>query len=488
MNKNNIKKIILFIVCIFINTTVFAAEKSVCNIPETLRVIKIVGIVMLLIRIAVPIMLIIFGMLDFVKVITSGSDDFKKSLSSFVERPTFINIILSITGNLDLNAGYDSCKQCLFSPFSCKITGKTDVYGDDDIYNNSNNSNSNADNNTSNDNKSYFGQNGYKWGWKDGKLVYYDNSGNIIKNKTFNINGVSYKADSSGNVTSSRSNPYMTTAYSKQTNAIVNAHRYDFDVDTFNKVISSYGGYENYVKSLGGVFTKYANVRRANIKTKAEFKEIAEYVFGMMNMYGFEYSNSSTSNSFKNWGGKNNMTSDAFYYPKRNDTSYIRNVHSKSNATSSTSGKIANLSIDDVLSGNGNGMSIQCTGGVTFILKKAGLIPQNAPTIESEFYHYYSNNDSNKYYRKYLDAKLTPNMSVKDMQVGDVIGFYKNGYSYYHVAMVVSVSDKNIQIYDSGSKFTNKRSGVITISRNSSLSSKYGYSRYVVMRMPLGLQ
>ena len=69
------------------------------------------------------------------------------------------------------------------------------------------------------------------------------------------------------------------------TNAIVNAHRYDFNYANFASYIKKAGGYAAYVRSLGGVFTKWSGrnitlVPDYQAKTIREFQEACDYVFG----------------------------------------------------------------------------------------------------------------------------------------------------------------------------------------------------------------
>ena len=51
-------------------------------------------------------------------------------------------------------------------------------------------------------------------------------------------------------------------------------------------------GFENYVRSLGGVFTKYVDkIGKPNFKvtTTGEFQEVALYTWGLMSIWGFNY-------------------------------------------------------------------------------------------------------------------------------------------------------------------------------------------------------
>ncbi len=492
MDKKIIKYIFytFFLVLLF-TQNVYAIESGFCEFNEVKRILKIIGYLLLLIKIIVPLLLIIFTMLDLTKAMTAKDEfEYKKMTKIILKRviaailvflvPTFINIILNVADDGKINDSVSDCKACLNNPFTCSTKGGTTLPDKPDMNNNSNSSGGST--------KSQ----GYNWVYKNNNLYYTDQNGSIIKNKTFKINGVTYKAGSDGIITPNISNPYKTNAFPSEVNAIINAHRYDFDVNTFNKVISAYGGYTKYVKSLGGIFTKYGGVRNAKIKTEKEFGELADYVWGMMNMYGFEYSNHSASG--KHWGGSK-IADDGFYYPKRNDSSYMKKIKSTTNVAypgspkdSKTYAKVLPLSIEDVLAGNGQAMAIQCTGGVTLLFKKTGLIPQDGYSMEYEFYPYYTNPKEKRYYRQKMNAKMTKNMPTSQMKVGDVIGFF-NGNSYEHVAVVGKADSNSITVYDSGSaKFTKKRSGTFKVKRNENILSNYGYSNYVVMRLPLNLK
>ena len=312
----------------------------------------------------------------------------------------------------------------------------------------------------------------WKWIANQKKLVFYKSDGTMAKG-SYTYKGVTYSFD---NITGAVKPKETSTGFMYyQTNAIVSAHRYDFNVKNFNNIINNYGGYENYVKSLGGIFTKYANKGRVNITTVTEFQEIADYVWGMMTMYGFDYSNSSSSN-YGYWGGMKSPAADAFY-PSGSRPPY---------GVSNQDEKYRLLTADDVFSGKGAGMTNMCTGGVTWVLKKAGLIAQDAPTIESEFY---GNKSWHKYYRNKGAYLFTDQHKV---QPGDVIGFYKGSYpsGYYHVALVVRVDKKSntYTCYDAGHYFTNKRKHYWVSSLDKNPNQSYGGSDYRIMRLPFNLK
>lgn len=90
---------------------------SICDLTEVKKIMRIIKIVILLIRIAVPIILIVVGMLDFMKATSSGDDaTLKKTLSQFVRRiiaavlvfliPTFVSAIFTLIG---ANTEYKKC-------------------------------------------------------------------------------------------------------------------------------------------------------------------------------------------------------------------------------------------------------------------------------------------------------------------------------------------------------------------------------------------
>lgn len=58
---------------------------------------------------------------------------------------------------------------------------------------------------------------------------------------------------------------------------IIDAHKNDFNADTVNAYLAKKGGYKAYVKSLGGVFTKYADFT-GKVKSMVELYDILNYV------------------------------------------------------------------------------------------------------------------------------------------------------------------------------------------------------------------
>lgn len=261
------------------------------------------------------------------------------------------------------------------------------------------------------------------------------------------------------------------------TNKIVNDHRYDFNWKTFDSFMKSKGGYNKYVKSMGGVFKKWAD-RNTTTKvtykatTVKEFQEAADYVVGIMTAWGFDYNNSRKN---PHWG---NLSDDAFY-TKDFDFSKITGKDNGHNCT-----------IDDIASGKVNkaGMCTNCGYGVTYIFHKAGLIPDGAECMEVEFY---GDKAWHKWYRN-RGATLYKGLNSKNFKVGDVIGFYTDsGYaSYNHCCVVVKVDNKagTYTIFDTGSSRFVKTRGCNIVTKLGT-SPLYGsYKSYKVMRLPLNLK
>ncbi|NLC48388.1 MAG: M23 family metallopeptidase [Tenericutes bacterium] len=90
---------------------------DICSNPEVLSVIKIVNLVILIIKISIPLILILIGMIDMTKAITEKSeDDIKKAQLGLVRKaiaaiiiflmPSLINLIVKVA---DVNNNYIAC-------------------------------------------------------------------------------------------------------------------------------------------------------------------------------------------------------------------------------------------------------------------------------------------------------------------------------------------------------------------------------------------
>lgn len=93
---------------------------------------QLVGKVLVVFKIAIPLLLIIFGMVDLGKaVIGSKEDDIKKATNSLIRRaiaavviffiPTIVGAVFGLVGEFNDNKNdYDKCEACLVHPYgSC---------------------------------------------------------------------------------------------------------------------------------------------------------------------------------------------------------------------------------------------------------------------------------------------------------------------------------------------------------------------------------
>ena len=100
---------------------------------STASVWQIVGWVFMIVKIVLPILLIIFGVMDFSKAVMASKDDeIKKAANSLGIRaiaavavffvPTLVGIVMGLIvdfANSGAKADYDICKTCILSPSSC---------------------------------------------------------------------------------------------------------------------------------------------------------------------------------------------------------------------------------------------------------------------------------------------------------------------------------------------------------------------------------
>ena len=106
---------------------------DLCTKPEALKVFKFIGNLLKVIFIAVPILLIVMGSIDFLKATTAGKeDDMKKAQTTFVKRiiaavvvfliPLIVGIIVDLLVSSTKNNEIESnCITCLLNPSSCNI-------------------------------------------------------------------------------------------------------------------------------------------------------------------------------------------------------------------------------------------------------------------------------------------------------------------------------------------------------------------------------
>ena len=90
-------------------------------------VLRIVGIVVWGIKVGVPIILIVVGMIDLARAVTEKSDDkIKEAQNKLIKRAiaavlvflvvSFVGILMELIGASD----YQDCMKCINKPFSCR--------------------------------------------------------------------------------------------------------------------------------------------------------------------------------------------------------------------------------------------------------------------------------------------------------------------------------------------------------------------------------
>ena len=235
--------------------------------------------------------------------------------------------------------------------------------------------------------------------------------------------------------------------FSCDTLKIVEKHLYDLNYSNFRSVINSYGGFDNYAKSLGGVFAEYYG-KSLNIKTESEFQRVAEYTFGWMYMYGMDYYNS--GGDYHNWGvgyGKSGHSDDSFYQGNQRAGHWANHF---------------DRDFDDIIAGTGVNtnlwMATECGPAAQAPLYKGGILKGGQ-------------NPSRKMITRFTD-----------LRPGDLMHFFdhpvdKSNRSSWgwgrHVAIVGEVYKDKIVIYDGGSHFQTTRNFKRTIKMVYSEAEEY---------------
>ena len=110
------------------------AAPQVCS--ELAGLWQIIGWVLWVFKIVIPIIIIVFGIIDLGKaVVASKDDEIKKSLKSLAMRaiagiviffvPNLVGLIFNLVGGFkanDVQAEYGICKTCIVSPAKCPVS------------------------------------------------------------------------------------------------------------------------------------------------------------------------------------------------------------------------------------------------------------------------------------------------------------------------------------------------------------------------------
>ena len=109
---------------------------SFCS--DSAKLWKLIGRVMLVFKIVIPLLLIIFGMIDLGKaVIASDEKAIKAATNSIIRRliaavviffiPTIVSAIFGLVDSFsDTDEGYKICRTCITKPGSCDTSAAVD--------------------------------------------------------------------------------------------------------------------------------------------------------------------------------------------------------------------------------------------------------------------------------------------------------------------------------------------------------------------------
>ena len=255
----------------------------------------------------------------------------------------------------------------------------------------------------------------------------------------------------------------MDATFTSQTATIISNHKDDLNVNNFYDVINNKydGDFQNYVNELGGVFSKYYG-RDVQVTRASQFREIVEYVYGFMALYGFDYDSGEKyckwGGNCDTWGGSfKSATSDAFY---PGITKYRNAGFPSSKFDEGISGKL------------GLNFTSQCGGSAAMVYNKAG-IPNMGITSGEVIY------------------------KMSDIQVGDVLYFFDRQVDPYdlssiigakgeHVAFIGEVDKKKGTVtgYDGGSYYMTGRKykWVSKIDDENPKMYAWGPGTYIVVR------
>ena len=108
------------------------ASKQFC--AGTAKIWQLVGRILTIFKIVIPLLVIIFGMIDLGKaVVASKDDEIKKAAKSLGMRalagiliffvPTIVAFVFNIVDGFSSDTDYDVCATCITKPSSCATGG-----------------------------------------------------------------------------------------------------------------------------------------------------------------------------------------------------------------------------------------------------------------------------------------------------------------------------------------------------------------------------
>ena len=246
-------------------------------------------------------------------------------------------------------------------------------------------------------------------------------------NTSYNTNNTvntTNRTTSTNNNTTTNTKVAPIDDFSEETRNIIMSHINDFNQHNYKDFIEKYpGGYDGYMQSLGGVFAKYGGKgKKIEVNNAGDLQQAAEFVWGLMSIWGFDYWNDST---YWSWGQDEEFEGlyDSAYY-----TSH-----------SFSGGGYSQANINDICSDPNKDMRTNCNAGIDTFLWTTTL----------------ENNGSEGYATKELRGKKIERK--EDLQVGDLVHFYHNSdeTDWGHVAIVGEIDSNTGEVimYDSGNRF-----------------------------------
>ena len=234
--------------------------------------------------------------------------------------------------------------------------------------------------------------------------------------------------------------------FTAETAAIVEQHLYDFNKFNFNEKMAEYGGFENYCKNqLGGVFATWTGVDNvADVQTEEEFQEIAEYVWGLMTIYGFDYCNADPGH-YGTWRHADKLSPDDGFHL---DTNSIYTGLPATNIDMVCNGS---QGLDKVVT--------NCNWGADYLMFKCGIFSAEDPTKPTSSCDYVQLLNT-------FGAELITDK--EDLKVGDLIECFETritdfsnpsewaSHEWFHVCVVGEIDEfeDTMTFYDAGHFFT----------------------------------
>ena len=300
--------------------------------------------------------------------------------------------------------------------------------------------------------------------------------------KTIFVDPKAYEKGVPQNLDFSCSSKIIKAKFSCDTMRIVEQHYKDFNVYNFKSYIQRVGGYQNYVNSLGGIFAEYYG-KNVKVTTVEEFQKIAEYVYGFLYIYGADYYNGkgSPTSHYCKWGGGCLYYSDGnSYAPASEDGFYPGSGRNDGDGLSDKD------HFDKMISNvNKPNITINCNYTADMVFVKAGLLYNGVRNYGSDAYKAQAKDKRNRIVTRF-----------SDLQVGDVIHFFKNKVDssnpstwengdWRHVATVGEVyKDQNLVVmYDGGRYYTDHRNFKWTIDTSKTTSHLYNYDGWGAIHM-----